>query len=335
MTIVAKKSSDQADSVAGNGNGADTTAFHDQLHTLQAGGNQPVDQISAQKDQARANSFFGTMELWGQSIENAVTSSAKAVVDKVSSVEQAITDPTNIHNALDVGATLVEGMYNTVAKPVEQAGHWVAEHPGETAAIAGAVVLAGVAEVASGGLATGAIAAAAEAAAPMFVAASPAIQTAVVALSAAQTAEAVHKVVQDGSVSVLMNQQNMTPEQVQQARQQLEKDTGKTLLADAAVGLGLGVKAFTSAGEATEAATGSAQETASTADATSAADTASDTAATAKADIKTQVAVVTDNTKRIFPAANHLGDVQMSVSKGSEVIKHAGIGFTPQSNTEV
>jgi hypothetical protein len=169
------------------------------------------------------------------------------------------------HNVLDVGATLAVGVkdaaVNTavgVAHGVEDAavatGHgiehgakWVGDHPLEAAGIAVVGVAAVAAEVVTLGGATPALAAlAAGGGAVAAFATSDAVATTLMVvgtgLAAAGTVEAGIDVSQHGELSTLMNQQNMSPEQVQAARAQLKDDTGGALLNDSLLGAGLLVK---------------------------------------------------------------------------------------------
>jgi len=168
-------------------------------------------------------------------------------------------------NVLDVGATLAVGVkdaaVNTAVgvahgvadaavatgRGIEKGAKWVGDHPLEAAGIAAVGVAVVGAEVVTLGGATpvlGALAAGGGAAAAFATSDAVATTIAVVGtgLAAAGTVKAGIDVSQHGELSTLMNQQNMSPEQVQAARALLKDDTGGPLLNDSLLGAGLLVK---------------------------------------------------------------------------------------------
>ena len=201
-----------------------------------------------------------------------------------------------VHNLEDVGKTLAEGVGDSAKKAwhgvehgVEAAGKgihdgavWAEHNPGKAVAIGvGALAVAGgvvALEVATGGLATPAIAAASTwlttgTAAAVF-------EGLGVAAAGTATAGAAWDVAKHGEIGVLMNQQHESPEKVAEAHKMLKKDTGDALLGDLTLAGGQALKwgvkglAALRAGSAVEG-TAAAAETAPAVEATGAARVAS------------------------------------------------------------
>jgi hypothetical protein len=177
-----------------------------------------------------------------------------------------------LHNLLDIGGTIAQGIgeevtkdYNGVSVKVHGAveatekaavntATWVGHHPVESALIAAGAVLTVAAVVATAGLAapviaegaaavaavaesagiTGALATAIPATAEFLAA--PVIQESIIAATAlipiAGTYHAVHETIKNGELNVLMNQQNESQQAIDKAHAQLKHDTSHAAVND-------------------------------------------------------------------------------------------------------
>jgi hypothetical protein len=176
------------------------------------------------------------------------TRMVRNVEDEATQIEHVVAkDATQVHdfvgNVEDVGLAIAKGTVKSakdtltsLEHSVENGAEWVYHHPGTAAAIVGGAILAVGVEVATGGLATPFLAAAATTAMP-FVEGAGLIYTAV------KVGSTIDNVAKHGELGTIMHQQELNQTaagrtRVEQAKEQLAKDTGATtlLLATEAVG---------------------------------------------------------------------------------------------------
>jgi hypothetical protein len=228
--------------------------------------NPPPPAKTAQKPNEDSwwNRMVNSVEAEATQIEHAVVKEAIQVNDFVGNVE-------------DVGLAIAKGTLKSakdtlvsVEHGIETGAEWVYHHPGKAAAIVGGVIVAVGVEVATGGVATPFLAAAA-------TSLMPAVEGAGLIYTAVKVAKTVDNVAKHGELGTIMHQQELNKTasgraRVEQAKEQLGKDTGGTTLILVTAGVGAAItklpifsrSAAAGAETATSAAGGEATATATT-----------------------------------------------------------------------
>jgi hypothetical protein len=186
----------------------------------------------AAANDASDQSFLGKAEhsiLHGfELVDNELGSAAKKVGDVASTVA------TKTGNVADIAGLVGEAAWEGAKDTGKAVGQWVVDHP-KTAVAIGVGVLA-VAEVASLGTATPAVAAG-------LAALGTVAEVGGTVAAAGMTAKSVYDVAQHGEIQTLWNQQDHTKDEVDAAKKGFINDTKGAAFFDATLGLGLGAKA--------------------------------------------------------------------------------------------
>jgi hypothetical protein len=224
------------------------------------------------------DSWFSRMV---QNIEDDATQLEHAVAKEATAVNNFV------GNVEDVGLAIAKGTikcakdtYFSVEHGIENGAEWVYHHPGTAAAIVGGAIVAVGVEVATGGLATPLLAAAATTAMPI-------VEGAGLLYTAVKVGTTIDNVAKHGELGIIMHQQELNTTaagraKVAQAKEQLGKDTGGTTLMLVTTAAGAAITKLPifsrSAAASTEAATGAVGK-----EATATATTIGTVAATKKA----------------------------------------------------